>query len=84
MRSFREGLTEENEYFSENDPYYNGAIDTELWNRYGTDLAADCPEINSFLCFTWMTSQFHRKIGEMNEELYEMCHGDGYFTFQIV
>lgn len=68
---------------SEDDPYCNGRISTNLFRRYGEDIHR-YPNINSLLSLIYVHNTMDEEENILNMNLYEERHGDGYFTFHIV
>lgn len=68
----------------DNDPYGNGIINKTLKDRYGRDMRNDYLHINSLLTWAFAKFDIARENDLLSDEMCEECHGDGYFTFQIV
>lgn len=79
---------EENEHLlceHDDDLYCNGIIDANLHGRYnGVLKSEEYPMIHCFLNIIDVLFIMLEKRGHWSSELYEECHGGGYFTFQII
>jgi hypothetical protein len=81
LKKFMNNLTQT---ATQDDSYHNGVIKTTLLERYGEDMRDNYPQINALLGIAFIKFGIEREADQLNEELYEVCHGNGYFTFQIV
>ncbi|KAI1295944.1 heterokaryon incompatibility protein-domain-containing protein [Xylaria venustula] len=70
---------------SEGDALGNEAIDMTLVNRYTDELdPVNYPNINSFLSLILIRFELSQEHGHLQNELYQLCHGQGYFTIEII
>jgi len=69
----------------EDDRFFNGVVDTQLWHRYGEVLSLkEYHNIGSFLIVAFAVNEMDIESEAMSSKFYEHYHGECYFTFQIV